>query len=134
MLMVRLKKVISSHTLIPFSTMIAISFLSSNQDTKDFLNSSGPENWKYFYLCLSSRSICQQLVLCQIGRLDINLFSPIFSIICSLHVTFLPAVGAKADKVHVSLQVIQKLLLQHHLLFPAGCIHLYLKDAKVLKG
>ena len=40
--MLMLKKVISSHTRMPFSTMSAISFLSSSHATNVFLNSSGP--------------------------------------------------------------------------------------------
>ena len=92
--MLRLKKVISSQTRMPFSTMSAMSFFSSSHATKDFLNSSGPKE------------------------------STIYQGQGKLFTTFLPAIGAKADEVEIPLQVVEQPLLQHHLLLPARCIHL----------
>ena len=92
--MLRLKKVISSQTRMPFSTMSAMSFFSSSHATKDFLKSSGPKE------------------------------STIYQGQGKLFTTFLPAIGAKADEVEIPLQVVEQPLLQHHLLLPAGCIHL----------
>ena len=98
--MLRLKKVISSQTLIPFSTMSAMSFFSSSQATKDFLNSSGPDKE---------------------SKVQIN------DRVHNLWTTFLPTIGAKADEVEIPLEVVQQPLLQHHLLLSAGCVHLGLQ-------
>ena len=95
--MLRLKKVISSQTRIPFSTMSAMSFFSSSHATKDFLNSSGPKK------------------------------STIYQGQTELFTTFLPTIGAKADEVEIPLQIVEQPFLQHHLLLPTRCIHLGLQ-------
>ena len=102
--MLRLKKVISSHTRMPFSTISAMSFFSSSHATKDFLNSSGPnENSNY--------------------QEQIDVFT-----------TFLPAIGAKADEVEIPLEVVQQPLLQIWNVLWAGAINRGPKTKKIQRG